>query len=564
MAKNVTSSIRQQITLTGISPADGTPNEIYPKYEVAKISGTNDKLGEIPILYPETKEMYDRFLSDNRAEVPTESTPYLTESNILRILRQRDDIYVGLKDPREPLNDTPDSPSGMVQVNVNTITNEHEINPKVIKEPFPTSTVSPYGPIRESESTSRRKNVYSMYNINSPIISELGSDSRGIIQFSEGNSFIERCIFTGYYKSFVSVKSWKPRQQTKVVNKPFVVENENGIIVGTWADGGITLTSDDKKFSFKLASPPEVDIPHTFISKSGYFFTKRPPIKSMFLGYNDADIVPDSATFWQTPRNGKYNFYNDRICENELNNVIKTTLVSGFVGAEYRAIMEDKEYSMMGKEQVMYSRENDNQNLPQGSYRNLLNSLSKVDIVDVKTIRPGVTGPVLRRRIEQYGPNPLQHLYYMDFFDWRKYTTTYIASDEPTVDILSFKKPIDYLIGKFPLNENRVSFFNNLFNSGLRGRFDVTNVGDAYFFTDTTRILDIYFGLMEMHLKSFSWKDIMRIVDTIPDFRSIWNDPSWEKLSYQEKSIIRFSEIDQQLEPIWQLIKQALDSLNPD
>lgn len=530
----------------------------FPKYEVARISGTTDKLGEIPIIYPETEVAYRNILpSDSKLKPSNEKTPYLEPSNVLRIFYQRNDLYKGVRDPREPFNDTPDSPSGLVQLNVNVLTNEVEVTPKTIIEPFLTATLTPYGPIRESESTLRRKNVDSMYGLTNTIVSEIGADSNGKIIFSDGNSFLERCIFTGYDKSFMPIKSWKPRQQTKPVNKQFTIESKDGKIVGRWDNGEVVLKMGTGSISFPVASPPETEIPHVFLSKSGYYFTRRPPIKSMFLGYNDADITPDSATFWETPRNGKKHFYNDRICENELN-VQMSTVLSTFP----TLVTKPKDYPLLDKEQVLYSKENKSLNYPQGSYRSLLNNLSKIDIVDLKRMKNGVETPVLRRRVEQYGPNPLQHLYYMDFFDWRKYTTTYIQEDENTIDIFAFKKPVDYLTGKYPISENRLPFIDNIFNSGNRGRFQISQVGDTYFFTDTTPILDIYFGLMEMHLKSFSWEDIFSIVDSIPDMRSQWNDPSWQNLSYEEKSKIRFSEIDQQLQPVWEIIKQALDNTN--
>jgi hypothetical protein len=297
----------------------------------------------------------------------------------------------------------------------------------------------------------------------------------------------------------------------------------------------------------------------------------------MFLGYNDADIVPDAATFWPQPRKGKKHFYNDRICENELHNAIFfADWLTMKPRPEGSVAIGIKSYPMFEKEQVMYSKESKGGNpfetqysYQNGSYRNLLNSLSKVDIIEYRnkkkrvgpTIKQ-VSEPHLKRRIEQYGPNPLQHLYYMDYFDWRKYTTTYIPDDEYKLEIISMEKPIETLLGQNPLSGDKLYFFNNFLNSGERGRFDVTQLDDTYFFTDTTYILDIYFGLMEMHLKSFSGKDIMSIVDMIPEFRSPWNDPLWESSSQEEKNNTRFEELDNNLKPIWEMIKQVLDSLS--
>ena len=65
-----------------------------------------------------------------------------------------------------------------------------------------------------------------------------------------------------------------------------------------------------------------------------------------------------------------------------------------------------------------------------------------------------------------------------------------------------------------------------------------------------------------MHLKSFSWQDIMSIVDMIPEFTSPWNDRNWEKLPYWEKNEKRFSELDNNLKPIWELIKKVLGGVD--
>lgn len=579
----------------------GGKNEIPPTYyDIGQISGTNIKLGESPIIYPEGENLAASVVIENYKPA-SKKTPFLEPQNITRIRDNRSQVFNGTRDPREPFNETPESPSGIIEVNVNPVDKSFEVSPKKIKETYKTTTITPYGPLRQSESTLKRENVDSMYNLKTPIISEIGADSTGKTIFTDGESFIEKCVFTGYDKSFIPVKIWKPSQQTRPLDKTLTVyPDENGKIIGRWKDGEVDVSElhdiVGQPMQVNITQPQEVVIPQIFTSKSGYYFTRRPPIKGMFLGYNDADLVPDVATFFENTQvsvdstrvrpatgptsythNRKIHFFNDRISENILHYPRPFVNWSTSKPRPKGGVLVDVDvYSMTGKEQVMYSKKNTSTGYNQGSYRTLLNSLSKVDIIEYKTVKnryETIVKPQLKRRIEQYGPNPLQHLFYMDYYDWRKYTTTYIPEDEYMMKIIeptrelqwSVEKPVDTVLGQNPLSEFRVFFIDNFLNSGDRGRWELSPNQDAdgnFFFKDTTYILDIYFGLMEMHLKSFSWQDIMIIVDMIPEFTSPWNDPNWEKLSYREKNQKRFSELDNNLKPIWELIKKALDSVD--
>ena len=619
MAKH-TNIVANRINLPSVITGDDliVPNPFEGLGAFVKIEGTTKTL--TPVSIPQTpagqKFAEPIFkLIDPDYKSPTEKIPFMEIGNIVRMGYNGQQSYNGTRDPRELLNETIFTPPGMVEV-YKKDNDVLEIVPKVIKEPYKQSTITPYGPIRQNESTIRRENVNSMYNLkNYTLISALGTDSTGKLVFSDGESFAEKCVFTGYHKSFIPVKIWKPSQQTKPLDKNLVLQpDENGKIIGRWQDGEVDVSAlhdiVDQPMEVKITQPQEVVIPQIFTSKSGYYFTRRPPIRGMFLGYNDADLVPDVATFQNvaTPgtkfdpndpnsidptrvrattgatsykHNRKIHFFNDRISENILHHPLKFANFSSSrrqsQGSKNPVIDEDK-YAMTDKEQVMYSKENTSLGYKHGSHRTLLNSLSKVDIIEYKTIKNRygtIVKPQLKRRIEQYGPNPLQHLFYMENYDWRKYTTTYIPEDEYMMKIIeptsqlfaqwSPSRPIDTVVGQDPFSEFKVSIFDNFFNQGYRGRWEITSKQDAegnFFFKDTTYILDIYFGLMEMHLKSFSWQDIMSIVDMIPEFTSPWNDRNWEKLPYWEKNEKRFSELDNNLKPIWELIKKVLGGVD--
>jgi hypothetical protein len=268
----------------------------------------------------------------------------------------------------------------------------------------------------------------------------------------------------------------------------------------------------------------------------------------------------------------------------------------------------------------------------EGSYRRLLFSLNKHDEIEInfytsldssisKNVNDNkikkvsnVTKPTIVRRSEQYGPNPLQHLFYMDFFDWRKYTTTYLlkrynptyikpyALDEWSrdqrdlnrfgqsysdrtifsrksysewntigeadrvkdqelqneIDTIHLGNRLTYLLGR---TTNSVSISSFLQNDCLDSSIRWKKSGDDPYFVDNTYILDIYFGLMEMHLRGFSWKTIMSIVDMIPQFHGDYFDTTyvnWKNLSKKEKDKIRFQQLEIGLKPIWDLIEKIL------
>jgi hypothetical protein len=487
----------------------------------------------------------------------------------------------GTKDQRQLLNDTLYTPNGLIDTYVNAYTYEYTFLPKTIKETYKTATIDVFGPKRSNHSDIIRDNILSMYSINTSILSEIGIDSNGNAVYSDGESFMEKCIFTGYYKSFIPNTTWKPIQQSKPINKKIILNVGKKGLDAKNIFGNVKIKSkkSDNNITLNLKFAPPTYSPITLISKSGYYFSKNLPIKGMFLGYNDGDLKPETQTFWEKPRDGKKYFYNDRICENELEwirsrnteilskNPLTTSDIQEYNKRPYSPV---KSNFMGGEESVLYSTKTEvkskiDQNKfelkKNGSYRKLIEFLAKNDFVDIKKMKNGIETPVLRRRIEQYGPNPLQHLWYMDFYDWRKYTTIYIPKNESKLEIFGFEKPNELVI-EDGFSDHRSLIFNNFFGTNARGRFDVNEIDGQYFYTDTTYILDIYFALMELHLKSFSWGDIFKFVDSIPNFSSDWNDKTWSSLSKNEKNKKRFNELDIGLEPVWNNLKSVIDKLS--
>lgn len=539
--------------LSGLGEIFDSPNKTYPdvaipRFDIGKIYGTGINLGDAYKIYPEQSSKYVYTVNNNNkireitgSDIPT---PFLTPASVQRMKYHENGVYLSTKDPRQPFNDTPESPNGFFDVYVNTNTQEFQILPKILKEPFKTATSSPYGPIRTNESDMRRLDAYTMYSLKNAILSLIGADSTGRPVFSDGNTFVEKCINMGYYKSTIPPKIWKPVQQKTALNKQIKLNSENGqfTIITKTGEKIIESVLPDKSLPLNVVDVSDEYATITFLSKSGYYFTNRPPIKGMFLGFIDANDAekyrPLSNVYRDIPLSGKTYFYNDRMCENELSSTSFRSVV----------LVKNKPTFLNGREENLFG---DRRN----GYRKMLSTLEKVDTVQIKII-DGISSPTLKRKAEQYGPNPIQHIFYMDYYDWRKYTTVYIPEDEHKLKIKNLIIPQDSLY-KESFSDKCTFPLNNFGN--MRGRFDVNAGEDGVFYlTDTTYILDIYFGLMEMHIKSFSWDDIFRIIDLIPDFRGEWNDNQWNALPSEQKTKIRLTELNEKLSPIWELLRDIL------
>lgn len=552
MAKILSNTTINTSNVTTVSRQEKTLNVtgskfILPKVDIGRVTNTGVEIGKSPKIYPQETIPYSiaqpnpDILRDSLKNGVTTS-PFLEHGNINRILYQMYSLFGGDRDPREPFNDTPYSPIGMTEVYSNLLTNEFEIFPKIIKEPYKCAVDSPFGPIRASLSEIYRNDVRYMYSLQYPTLTEIGIDSTGKAMFTDGGSYIEKCINMGYYKSAIPFKLWKPSQQKNRINQPIKLKSEDGSFTLLTKNGAKQIKSitNDNSITLNLVQSPEVFENIVLISKSGYYMSKRPPLKGLFLGYNeDENNRPPIASFKDKSRDGTNYFYNDRLCENEL------TATATRIGNQPKL----KKIFMEGVEQDLYA--------PSKSYRKMLGKLSKTDSVDIKTLKSGISSPVLRRKSEQYGPNPLQHLYYMDYFDWRKYSTIYIPNNEMKLNIGNLSIPQDCISMNF-FEEN--VFPLDGFLKDTSGRFSIKVDSDTIYCQDTTHILDIYYGLMEMHLKSYSWNDIFKIIDIIPEFSGAWNDSGWQSLSFSEKNAKRISELNANLPSIWKIIQDVLDN----
>ena len=451
-----------------------------PPDEIVKIIGTDNAYKSLKIDVPNIgptigllpppldEEGQLKFSTIHTNDGLNKNIPFYTPGTQQRIEHQNKSQYKSIKDAREILNDNAIMPAGIFFAQPNAKTGMIETFPAVIQESQPQVLPKPIGPIRTTENTLKREQVSDMYNIDRDGMSNyLGSDSLGNRMYSDGNSYLERLIFTGYDRSFLQPKV--PYYEVSHSKDPY----------GNTLQDLIVKNRTDKTM---------------LISKSGYYYTSTAPIKSLFLGYNDDNILPSGIPmFWTSPReygdSGTSNryFYNDEISSKELKffkrkSSYKDYKYANLINGDYldESIFWSKNiYSKFFDEKDNIVDYNTLKNLVtknglhavpvvppgtnipfkvtseatydtnpygEGTYREMIFNLAKHDLVELTVynsldVSPTISSanmtnkpivkPTIVRRSEQYGPNPLQHLYYMDFFDWRKYTTTYILKRSP-------------------------------------------------------------------------------------------------------------------------------------
>lgn len=631
-----------QTVIVEPSPADETFfDENGKKIEVKMSKNLYEKFDiPVPNFSPDIKSnLVQSFQLSNPLN---ENVPFLNMASKMRMEYQTHQQIENVKDARDFVNDNELIPSGIQWHQINEKTGKIEIFPAVIQESHPQVLPKQIGPVRTSENALKRKRVKDMYGLDERQMNTfVGVDSLGNKIYSDGNSYLERLISTGYAKSF---------EQPKI---PHYFVSRSFDIYGN-------LQSD-------LVAQNFVD-QTILISKSGYYYTSTTPIRSILLGYNDENILPSEIpVFWQvsredfnSPANMRY-FYNDDINAKELKYFRKkdkdlqnADLIQGDYLEEtlfwskniFKKLFDANNNLVTYDEIKSYVTINNLNVVPvvkkgidippsyaEGSYRRMIFNLNKHDEIEqafyasidsslsldarLNSIKSfsNVNKPMIVRRSEQYGPNPLQHLFYMDFFDWRKYTTTYLLkrynspyikhylTDEwerdqkdlrqfgesyrsntilerktysqwqqindliPTVKDQDLQKDLytfylgnrlTYLLGRTSDSVTLSSFISNDYlDPSLRW----SKSGDDSCLVDNTYILDIYFGLMEMHLRGFSWDTIMRIVDLIPQFHGDHFDTSyvgWRNLSKKEKDQIRLRQLDIGLKPVWELIEKIL------
>jgi hypothetical protein len=183
---------------------------------------------------PKITGVSDIYKSDKiEIPVPDGSDESYNGENQARVLYKIRGSLDGWLDPRELLNDTLNLPAGNVYAYRNFKKNEIEIRPSILKEPILTSRKQKVGASRSSLGNIYRRHISKMYSLNGSnksyiipkndtlnsknpykysenkyifekeqLIYSVGVNEFGTPQFTDSESFRERCIFTGYYATF--------------------------------------------------------------------------------------------------------------------------------------------------------------------------------------------------------------------------------------------------------------------------------------------------------------------------------------------------------------------------
>jgi len=490
-----------------------------------------------------------------------------TGATQLRILYQTKGHLDGWKDPREAVNDNLESPLGEIYGSFNSKTDEYVVKPAILRQPIIQSIQEKVGAIRGSLADTYRRNCFRMYNCSSdsykittdkignykytkpkPIFHEgqivflIGNDELGNSHFSDSDSFRERCIFTGYNKSFenridVSLPEID-NEKTTDIEKEFWSNITNAIKTETWGGKKTPYISNimedkDGKTSYRRFAV-------TYISKSGRYFTSSPPVNTLFLGYYEEDALHLTSTTLKKPRIGLTKDPND----------VKT-------GHRLFAPYSTSGYSVKERRY-----KND------GTFRDMMiNDVYKNDVIfkNVSSInenssflKQNISIPKLAPRRELFGPNPFQHILYADYLLWERYLTNYNFNWIKAGGFDQNNECSDY----FRQYGWRVVPINDRYEKPVFVSYE--EYPNFYWIEikDKTRILDVYFGLMEMHIKGYPWSVIFEVMDKLPDGYNQKRDQLDELIincnnpNYFEKMKNHYQIITNKFEEMWNYMIQ--------
>lgn len=248
-------------------------------------------------------------------------------------------------------------------------------------------------------------------------------------------------------------------------------------------------------------------------SKSGIFSTNKQPCPIIFLGFNDSVLPSSFDTFNSTNGCVDFLYKNDQISQ------VKYMREVDFVNPT------DTDLISLGD--------------------NNLGSLSIGGNTDGARIRYGKIEeiPVINKRFRQYGRNPLFDVFYLNMVPESILGTAtpepfrYPRVEQQKQQLRSTKVVYSYVPSIFPPHWNEPivkdgpprayeqdnSMFlhgdlqdfhnrrrNNILTASDRWSMRLDQVGNAnvVVLKDKTRILDIYYGLMRMHVLGFGWAEI--------------------------------------------------------
>ena len=305
-------------------------------------------------------------------------------------------------------------------------------------------------------------------------------------------------------------------------------------------------------------------------SKSGLYSTNKQPCPVIFLGFNDESVMSSFSEF-----------------NKQLDCLSTLTKEDKITNLKY---LDKRGFLTNGRETIMSSiRPTIGDAMTnKGNIDRILNPVKQETI------------PVINKRIRQYGRNPLLDVFYLNLIpesfannsntapythrtstpmpyrfpnrnDWagnREFTKDYsIPSHFPP----HWNEPgiTEGSAGKFYKDQSMFkhgdpSFFNrqssNIITAKDRWLMSMDTISDenVIVLTDKTPILDIYFGLLQMHLYGFSWEEINHYIKRAKSAISI-RTADIQFLQERVPSSINSSIDLNELERLWKIINARLN-----
>lgn len=473
------------------------------------------------------KARYD--FEDINPNFGSDPDSFFTLGTLTRLSYQGKGSLQGWKDPREPINDNLDSPMGTIHMGINQRTKGLVFKPAILEETIDPVIPFEIGPTRKSLSDIYRRNVSRMYSLyeneyvdpkigpiygNKYLMHVIGYDSNGNPHFSDSKTFREKLIFTSYNKSFENTIVFTLRDLQKLDKKP--------MYFGFFTKTLDFFLKDLGKLQFDDTIYRDIaDIPVTFASKSGKYQYSSLAEKTMLLGFyekfpisgremgesvsikNDSDkriqYSGDKDELTPIPSIQRDSF--GRKVFSQLDDVYPTQSNKVDFNVDFMNVLKNDIY----KDDI--------------TIKNV--SIQNTTLLSRQTLNLSV--PIVARRSELYGPNPLQNLLYADMINWNTNLVEYnieenIARWEPRLDYITknFRRTVSQECNQFIVTEiletGRISPMSDRYEEPVV----VYSQDNGYWITikDKTRISDVYFGLKEMHIKGYPWKTILNVIDS--------------------------------------------------
>lgn len=448
-----------------------------------------------------------------------------------RLYYHRNMVNSGINDPRDLYGDDIDSPMGVLHANYGIESEKIVFKPALLKETIQPSIPSEIGPIRKALARKMRREIIKMYRLyegvyseatDDPVYSEvggttsihrrrpllfpIGKDGKGIFHYSDNESFREKCVFTGYYNSF---------QFGFNKTMKFLFEKRNSPYWGNVYRDFYRILKGAGYTDTQIHSNSE-NIPVVYRSKTNKYYFSSTPSKTIFAGYFENDL-PIGAENTKANR-----FLNMLNAQNKLQELSYINIPKFNVDNYNRPIFYKK-----GVQKTQL-------NSTDREFFGILSmNIYKDDFIIENTRIAALTSkyadiqkiPTIFKRHEMFIPNPMDNLLYSDMILWNSNLVNY----DPIYSLALLRNTFgEDFYSIFSANNGRLVPEDDRYETPELQYSE--DIGYYISITDKTYITDVYFGLMEMHIKGYPWKKIINMmrmdIDKVPlnvEYRMVGN-----------------------------------------